>query len=184
MAGFPDMPASLVADRYVEVFNGKEGRLKSIMECVDRRTFELCSLETGDVLVADADAFERIMAAGSWAVEASKRLFIETENSSDPTFAIDFYAAGKAPGFGPEGVSARPHQKPMVAVYKVQKSKIVKIWTAEDTEGIAGLLSATEEDVCGSDAYAKALDVMIRPGGLTAAPKRYFNDYTKIEVWG
>lgn len=80
-------------------------------------------------------------------------------------------------------MSARPAAQPVVALYRVQRSKITNVWVAEDAEGIAEMQGATEEDVCASDAYMQALEVMVRPGGFNSMPKRYYNDYSKMEVW-
>ena len=135
--------------------------------------------------VSDAAALERGFEGQEqqWKAEASKRVFLETADSKAPTFAIDFYKRGKSPAIGPAGMSSGPVQKPVVVVYRVQGSKITRMHVAEDAEGVAEMSGGTEEDVYASDIYAQALEVMIRPGDLTSKPKRYYNDYSKLEVW-
>jgi len=183
-----------VINHFVEVFDAKKRRVEQLMECIDSNSFQMVALGGaggdgddggGTVLVPDATALQRGFESQTqqWKAEAAKRVFLEIPDSKAPTFAIDFYKRGKSPAFGVAGMSARPAAQPVVALYRVQRSKITNVWVAEDAEGIAEMQGATEEDVCASDAYMQALEVMVRPGGFKSMPKRYYNDYSKMEVW-
>ena len=60
-------------------------------------------------------------------VEASKRVFLESEKPTDPTYALDFYLPGKAPSLTHEGPSAVPNTAPLIVLYRVRKNKIATV---------------------------------------------------------
>jgi hypothetical protein len=59
--------------------------------------------------------------------EAAKRVFFESSNPKDATFALDFYTVGKAPAMRSDGVSSEPAHTPLAVLYRVRHNKIVQV---------------------------------------------------------
>jgi hypothetical protein len=62
--------------------------------------------------------------------EAGKRVFIEG-GPSDPSFCLDMYGEGLAPGWGPKGLTA-DNSHAVLALYRVAQNKINHVWLCPD----------------------------------------------------
>ena len=92
---------------------------------------------------------------------------MQSDAEGAPSFAIDTYDKGKAPGWGPEGVAPSPSEAGIVVLYRVQNDKINKAWAMADNEGVATLGDMPEDKFKESAAFTQAVDHVFRPGGLT-----------------
>lgn len=97
-----------------------------------------------------------VTTSSGWPCSPEKRVFIESGRSEDPTFALDFYAAQKAPGFGPGGlVMGSRNAVSCVVLYRVQKNVITNVWCGVDKEAIAADDDLTEEEFNETDTIKK-----------------------------
>jgi hypothetical protein len=59
------------------------------------------------------------------------------------------------------------------------------VWVADDVTKLGRRDGVSNDDMFSSDAFLSALDLAVRPGGLTGTElSKHFHDYSKIETWG
>eukprot|EP00042_Codosiga_hollandica_P028731 m.153156 g.153156 ORF g.153156 m.153156 type:complete len:373 (+) comp52854_c0_seq1:1382-2500(+) len=172
--------AAVVVEHFLEVYGGSSKlRVDQIFECVNESSVVIADLQSQDELVPNAEVVRVLKSSSPRKAEASKRLFIESENKKDPSFALDLYLVGSVPNFGQPSLSA-----PSALLYSVRRNQIEKIWVLEDTGKLAETGTLIQEALTSSPLYEHVLDAIVRPGGLTAKFSLHFNNYSKIERWG
>ncbi|EGD82741.1 hypothetical protein PTSG_03392 [Salpingoeca rosetta] len=183
-----NLSAPLVVDRFLEVWtanNNANTRVKELLELFDTTSFELRGLVRRERLVSGADLQNNFKMTRPWPAKPCKRLFVESNRPTDPTFALDFYRKGEGPCFSHIGYTVHPPTVDLALLYRVQNNKITQIHVAEDKEGLVLTDDVEEDDVTASAIGKQAFDVMIRPGGLGGTSiNRVFNNYDNIPVIG
>ncbi len=89
-----------------------------------------------------------------WPCSPALRLFLETDKAGAPSYAIDWYVAGRAPPVCDTGLSKVPARTSLVVVYKAVKGCLAKIWVGVDKTALSELKDCTEAMVKESDEYA------------------------------
>lgn len=180
--------AAQVAERFVEVFGLPSKRRKeSLLECLDVNVIEVVAVGNEEVLAEGKEELElHCTSVPIWKAEAVKRLYVEGNKPADPTYCVDFYLKGQAPGWGLEGLASEAAERSDIWVlYVVQDNKVKRVYVGDDTQRLGRKPGVSEEDIFGTDVFMKVLDIAIRPGGITGTDiSKHYHDYTKIEVWG
>lgn len=172
--------AVLLADRLIEVFSYPNSRRRkaNVHECL-AGNLQILDLASGDKLDEGTEAF---IVDSEWTASASKRLYLECDRKGAPTFALDFYKAGQAPGLDVTGTSSSPNKTSLVVLYEVAHNQIqrvgdspqirgrsliaaplrlarliwsglMQIYVARDTDEIADLKKVSKEDLQACDVY-------------------------------
>lgn len=118
-AAQPDEPAftftaAQVAERVVEVFGAaSKMRTEWLLECFDLDKIRVVAVnESEDLLAEGREEMElHFKTVPVWPVEATKRVYLESNKPSDPTFSLDFYPSKKAPGWGLEGLASETAER-------------------------------------------------------------------------
>lgn len=186
--GLPCHVPSQLADRLVEVYNLEaKNRLSQIMECF-AADVTLANLKTRADVLKGSEALRDSMPSdyAKWNADCSRRLFMQAAGAEpspeSPTFCLDLYPAGHAPGMNAMGKGNV--KLPTVLLYRVRENRIDKVWIAPDKEGLAEADRTTEQQVLGSKVYAMAAEVVKAELAEGAEVEHVFNDYRNIETWG
>jgi hypothetical protein len=170
------------------VFSAESKRRgESLLECLDLAAITVIAVEGGDLRAeGEAELGLHCKTVPVWKAEAAKRLYIEGNKASDPTYCVDFYLKGQSPGWSLEGLASEtPERSDIWVLYTVKANKIACVHVGDDTKHVGRKVGATEEDVYASEVFLKVLDIAVRPGGLTGTEiTKHYHDYSKIEVWG
>jgi hypothetical protein len=148
-----------LADRLVEVYNlSGKSRLDQIMECFSVDVV-VSNLKTRGVIQRGAQALRDSIPAeyAKLTAECAKRLYIESDDDNDPTFALDLYPAGQAPGIN--AVGKGNVKLDTLLLYRVRENKIDHVWIGPDKEGLAKSTKATQETVLGSKVFGLVAQV-------------------------
>jgi hypothetical protein len=173
----------------VEVYNlASSQRLAQIMSCF-APSVVLSNLKTRADVLKGAEALRDSMPSdfSKWDAECTRRLYMEPASSGGgenqgPTFCLDFYPAGHAPGVNAMGKGGV--RLPTVLLYRVVENVIDQVWIAPDKEGLAEGDKVGEGKVRGSKIYASVAEVLKAQYGEGVDITHVFNDYKDIEVWG
>ena len=121
-----EFTAALVVDRFLEVYSSKSKRRHDdLMDCVDSAHLSLNTLADESAPLSASSFLSDLEKPVEHKAEASKRIFIESSNKRDPSFALDFYQPNRAPFFTSSIAPARA----CVALYLVKGNKIRKVRT-------------------------------------------------------
>jgi hypothetical protein len=114
-----------VAERIVEVFS-KPSKMRTewLLECFDLGSIRVVAATEGEELLAEGrDELElHCKSVPVWPAEATKRVYLESNKPSDPTFCLDFYPSKKAPGWGLEGLASEAAERSDMWVLYVASS--------------------------------------------------------------
>lgn len=172
--------AAQVVEHFLEVYqSASRRRIDELLECFDLKRVCVRDLEQQSELTSSSQLKDLLSAANPQKSMPTKRLFFESKNSKDSTFALDFYAASSCPSIVSERLEG-----PNAVLYRVNRNRIDQIWIIRDQWKLTDDADATQEIVTASPLYELCLESMIRPGGLTAEFTVYYNNYSTIATWG
>ncbi len=176
-----------LADRLVEVYNtSSPKRYDNIAACF-HPDVALCVLRTGAAVIKGVARLRDSMPSDFSKREATctRRLLLLSESPGDPSFALDFYPAGHAPGMQAFGKGDTPLDTALLfEAAPGPQNKIAQVWIAPDAKGLATADRVSELDVLSSKAFAQAAAVVkarVSPGSATS---HHFHDYSNMETIG
>lgn len=181
--------AAQVADNFLEVFStlkpGKTEPLDFLLDCFDDK-FDMGDLESQDTLpYKRADLKAHLQKHSAWPVSVKKRVFVESNRPTDPTFCLDMYVAGRGPCFSSTELTTAASTRDSYVLYRVRDNKIQAVWVLDDFDGIVSDTTVTEERMYACKAFLCALDLMIRPGGLGGTKiDRHYHNYDNMVTLG
>jgi len=147
------MTASQIIDQLCEVFTFSRKKtsqntsfpftINLELILLDNTFQPIKSIHGSDIIKDTYQSFPFIETA-----EPSKRIFIELKNpKNDISFALDFYAVGKSPGFSCKGLESQKDQtSPTIVLYKTSQNNIHKIWILPDENNFTIHTEATWDD--------------------------------------
>ncbi|EDQ85243.1 uncharacterized protein MONBRDRAFT_29387 [Monosiga brevicollis MX1] len=178
--------AVMVADRVNEILGAKTIR-RSDLEPLFTPGFQLLALSDEQELGtrSELDDLLRILdGQAGWKVHVRRRLYIESTSNPDLSFALDIYAPGSGSLFDAHGPTDTAPTGATALLWRIQFNHCAQVY-ASAVEGTA--VSETEvaqSDFMDTSVVKQALDLVLRPGGLTSDIALHYNDYINVPVLG
>lgn len=179
------MTAAQLAESLCEMFTSKNGELvsKMVSRHVEVRSFH------GDVLVRGRDVVKHLeqtaVLGASWPCGPALRLFLESDKPGAPSYSIDWYVAGRAPGLGPSGLAPPTERGAAVIVYKSLAGQLTCVWVGPDDSRLSSATDCTEEQAKESKEFETVMDLLVRPGELLGGTiAMHFNNYAHVVTVG
>lgn len=178
-------PTIQLADRLVEVYNTSSPRRYDHIAACFQPDVSLCVLKTGAAVIKGVERLRDSMPSDFSKREATctRRLLILSDDPADPSFALDLYPAGHAPGMQAFGKGDTPLDT--VLLFQAApgaRNRIAQVWIAPDSKGLASAERVSELDVLSSKAFAQAAAVVKER--VKGATSQHFHDYKNMETIG
>jgi hypothetical protein len=186
----PNAPRKI--DQYMECFNNHELRVndftsgKLLYDSVDAfrdRWCEIFDASAGGGGGGGGEGGQQ--ARPPLKTETTHRVFFQSSGieAMAPSFCLDFWyyrhlCKPQASAGTGKGAFAR-----RVTLYKAQNNKVVRMWTAKDSEGVGKQASATLDDVLITETFDHALSLARKHGAsgeLTPVYNNYLTDTVTI----
>jgi hypothetical protein len=115
----------------------------------------------------------------------TRRLLILSDDPTDPSFSLDFYPAGHAPGMQAFGKGNTPLDTAILFQGAPgAKNRIAQVWIAPDTKGLATAERVSELDVLSSKLFGQVAAVVKERVKGTSRTSHHFHDYRNMETIG
>lgn len=184
--------AAQLADRLVEVYNGRSSRRFDALADCFTPDVSLRVLKTNAAVIHGAQPLTASMPAeyAKQTAHVTRRLFITTDlPEDDPSFSLDFYPAGQGPGMNAFGKGNA--KMDTILLFQANPgdtcgNKISQVWIAPDREGVASRGReggrVTEEDVVKSKVFRQVLEMV--QGKVKGELRFYMHDYVFMDTIG
>eukprot|EP00045_Choanoeca_perplexa_P003966 m.34628 g.34628 ORF g.34628 m.34628 type:complete len:183 (+) comp12326_c0_seq1:600-1148(+) len=182
------MPESFTAvkivDYCLDLFGAPSLKAAAFSDCIDLDQLAICTLADGSQ-VAKGDDYKRTLEtmAKGWKCEPRKRLFFDNK-AGDPTFVLDFYAAGQSPGLDLSGPIGTPVSHSIAVLYRCEHNQCTKIYVALDAQDVVGKDGLDKAGLMQTAVGQQALDLVIRPGGVSGGLELHYHDYSSVPTIG
>jgi hypothetical protein len=203
-----ELNAVSLANYVIETMNMPNGprKIDQYMECFNNHELRVNEFTSGKLLYDSVDAFRdrwcEIFDASAGGggggggeggqqarpplkTETTHRVFFQSSGieAMAPSFCLDFWyyrhlCKPQASAGTGKGAFAR-----RVTLYKAQNNKVVRMWTAKDSEGVGKQASATLDDVLITETFDHALSLARKHGAsgeLTPVYNNYLTDTVTI----